>query len=91
VCAVCRSLEWSTVETSERGVLHSVALVHYPASPIQGAEYLICLVDLAEGVRVASNLRQCRLTDATIGMAVERFFEPIAHGYHLPQFRPCAS
>jgi uncharacterized protein len=90
VCASCRSLDWTEVETSGDATLHSVALVHYPASPMQGAEYLICLVDLAEGVRVATNLRDCALADATIGMALVRIFEPIANGYQLPQFRPAS-
>jgi uncharacterized OB-fold protein len=87
VCHRCRSLEWDTEAAPERGVLHSVACVRHPSSPIQGTGYLICLVDLADGVRVAADLRDCELTDATIGDAVELCFEPMASGYQLPQFR----
>jgi hypothetical protein len=63
-------------------------MVHHPLSPFQPPGYLLCLVDLAEGVRVAANLRDCALADASIGMAVELFFEPGANGFQLPQFRP---
>ncbi|MGD9794532.1 MAG: Zn-ribbon domain-containing OB-fold protein [Acidimicrobiia bacterium] len=88
VCPKCRSLEWDAEAAPSTGVLHSVAKVHYPTSPMQGSGYLICLVDLADGVRVAANLRDCELGAAAIGMPVELCFEPIAHGFKLPQFRP---
>ena len=87
VCPACRSLEWTAEPAPIRGTLHSVAKVHHPPSPFQDGPYLICLVDLAPGVRVATNLRDCELDDATIGMDVELCFEP-AGEYRLPQFRP---
>ena len=90
VCPECRSLEWDAEAAPQVGVLHSVACVHHPPSPIQGTGYLICLVDLADGVRVVADLRDCELADATIGRAVELCWEPLASGYQLPQFRLAA-
>jgi uncharacterized OB-fold protein len=86
-CPHCRSLEWDVEPTPQTGLLHSVAAVRSPGSPIRGEDYLICLVDLADGVRVAANLHGCTLAEARIGASVELFFEPVAHGYQLPQFR----
>jgi uncharacterized OB-fold protein len=90
VCAACRSLGWSAVAAPRRGTLHSVAKVHHPGSPLQEDGYLVCLVDLADGVRVAANLRGCSVDAAEIGMTVELFFEPLAGGFELPQFRPAS-
>ncbi len=87
-CPRCRSLAWTAEQAPTRGVLFSVSQVHHPPSPFQPPGYLLCLVDLAEGVRVAANLRDCTLADAAVGMPVELFFEPVADGYRLPQFRP---
>jgi uncharacterized OB-fold protein len=88
VCPHCQSLEWEAEEAPTRGVLYSVSMVHHPPSPFQPPGYLLCLVDLVAGVRVAANLRGCTLAHARIGMAVELFFEPGANGFQLPQFRP---
>lgn len=86
-CPACRSLDWTAEPAPTTGTLHSVAKVHHPPSPFQESPYLICLVDLAPGVRIATNLRDCDLEEAAIGMPVELFFEP-AGEYQLPQFRP---
>jgi hypothetical protein len=87
VCAVCGSLEWEPWQATGSGTLYCVAKSHSPTF-FQESGYLICLVDLAEGVRIATNLRGCELADATPGMPVELFFEPLAAGFQLPQFRP---
>jgi len=58
-------LEW--VEASGDGVLYSYTVTRNrpPAE-----DYVIALVDLAEGVRMMSRIVDCDLADLTIGMAL---------------------
>jgi len=96
VCPHCRALTWTIEALPGHGVLHSVAEVHEPGSPIQGSHYLICLVDLPDprgegpGVRMVANLRGTTLGEAAIGMPVEVLFEALAGEQRLPQFRPAS-
>ncbi len=48
----------------------------------------MALVDLEEGVRIVSNLRDVDPDDVTIGMAVEVAFESFDGDVVLHQFRP---
>jgi hypothetical protein len=86
-CACCGSLDWDTVRSSGRGIVHSFAVHHYP--PIPGFEYplAIGLIELEEGTRLVSNITG--EPDAIeIGMPVEVFFEDFGDDLVLPQFRP---
>lgn len=87
-CAACGSLEWDTVRSTGRGVVHSYAVHHYP--PIPGFEYplFIGLIDLEEGTRLVSNIVGVDAEEIEIGMAVEVEFETFGDDLALPQFRP---
>lgn len=88
-CSKCRSLQWETYAAGIAATLYSVARVLHPPTPPHGTGYLICVAELNDcGLRIVSNLRDCDLADARIGMALALFFEPIGSGYKLPQFRP---
>jgi uncharacterized OB-fold protein len=50
--------------------------------------YAVALVDLAEGVRVMSNVVGCPPEAVTIGMDVRVAWLPLSDGRHLPRFEP---
>ena len=50
--------------------------------------YAVVLVDLAEGVRMMSNVVGCPPEAVTIGMDVRVAWLPLSDGHHLPQFEP---
>jgi hypothetical protein len=87
-CPHCLSLDWTPEPAPTRGTLYSVASPQHPPAPMHGSGFLTCLVELEGGIRVMTNLLDCSLGDAKITMPVELFFEPLADGYQLPQFRP---
>lgn len=89
-CASCGSLDWDTVRSSGRGVVHSYAIHHYP--PVPGFDYplAIGLIDLDEGTRLVSNIVGVGHDDIEIGMQVEVTFEYFGDDLVLPQFRPPA-
>lgn len=91
MCPTCNSLDWDTLESSGRGSLFSFVLPRHPPFPWFEPGYVVALVDLDEGIRLVSNLVDIDPDDATIGMAVEVFYEHFDDGVVLPQFRPAGA
>jgi uncharacterized OB-fold protein len=50
--------------------------------------YVVALIDLEEGARMASNIVGCAPGDVTAGMPVEVVFEKLTEEITLPKFRP---
>jgi uncharacterized OB-fold protein len=69
LCPHCGSdrLEW--VAPSGRGTVYSTTVVR--RKPADGGDYNVCLVDLAEGVRMMSRVAQIPPQDVKIGMSVK--------------------
>lgn len=86
-CPETGSLEWTTVEASGRGTIHSFVIMHQPQMP--GFEYPlpIVLVELEEGVRIVANMVDAKPEDVAIGKAVTVDFVEVEPDYVLPAFR----
>jgi uncharacterized OB-fold protein len=50
--------------------------------------YISALIELDEGPRILTNLRNCLEADARIGMPVRVLFEELTDEITLPQFEP---
>jgi len=90
MCPRCNSLDWDTVESSGRGEVYSFVMPRHPPFPWFDSTYIVVLVELAEGIRLISNLCDVAPEDVTIGMPVEAFYEHFDDGLVLPQFRRVA-
>jgi uncharacterized OB-fold protein len=88
MCPACGALGWDAVESSGRGTLLSFVLPRHPPMPFMDEGYVVALVELEEGTRLISNLRDVDPEDASIGMAVEVFYEAFDEDLVLHQFRP---
>ncbi len=92
ICPNCTKshLEWT--EVSGNGRLYSFAVMHESYMRGFDAPYVIAQVELDEqsGLRLTSNLIDCEVSDAVIGMPVTVAFEQRADGVSVPQFRPVA-
>jgi hypothetical protein len=88
MCPDCRSVDLSWGPVSGRGTIYSYALLHHPQSPAFSYPVPAVLVDLDEGVRLASHMIEVPPEDIRIGMAVEVAFEPARDGFAVPVFRP---
>jgi len=86
MCPACGALEWDVQELSGAGVLCSWIVSHHPSEP-DAAARIVVLVDLEEGVRMASNLIDVAPGSIENGMAVRVDFVDV-DGVRLPQFRP---
>jgi uncharacterized OB-fold protein len=60
----------------------------HPQFPFMDYPYIVALIDLAEGVRLVSNLIDIEPEDAWIDMPVEVSFTEFDDGFVLHQFRP---
>jgi uncharacterized OB-fold protein len=92
VCPRCLddAIEWRSA--SGVGAVHAVSVQHRPGpgrEPAAGP-YTVALVDLAEGVRIMSNVVGCPPETVRVGMDVRVAWHPLSDGRHLPQFEPAS-
>ena len=90
-CTNCLSgnLEW--VKASGKGKIYSYSVAYeYPPDRVAGflsTPYVVALVDLDEGVRMVTNIEDCRPEDVRIGLDVDVKFTDIGEGIVLPKFK----
>jgi uncharacterized protein len=89
-CADCGSDLWTWELSSGRGRIHSWTITHQPLlrdfpEPVP---YAVVVVEMDEGVRMVSGLRDLELSALDLDLPVEVVFEPVADGVRLPFFRP---
>ena len=90
VCPSCLDpgVEWRDAEGT--GVVYAASVHHKPGpgrSPDDGP-YVVALVELAEGIRVMTNVVGCPPDEVTVGLPVTVTWHPLSDGRHLPQFTP---
>jgi uncharacterized OB-fold protein len=88
MCPACHSLDQRIVDLAGTGVIYSFSLLHHPQHPAFTYPVVAVLVDLDEGVRVASNLVGVDPSDVRIGLPVQVSFAPAKDGTAVPVFEP---
>lgn len=90
VCPRClgSAIEWR--EASGAATVYACSIHWQPGNGrvADDGPYVVALVDLAEGVRMMSNVIGCEPTEVAVGMRVLLAWEPLSDGRHLPVFRP---
>ncbi|GAA1908546.1 bifunctional MaoC family dehydratase N-terminal/OB-fold nucleic acid binding domain-containing protein [Streptomyces durmitorensis] len=86
-CNACGSLEWDTVEASGEGTVYSYVVMHHPPFPAFDPPYAVGLIDLAEGVRMVSNVVGVPSDKVRIGQPVRLEFQQVDKELELPVFR----
>lgn len=93
-CDKCRSSNCEWVDVSGRGTVFTWIVVRHPIPrEVFGdmVPYVVALVELEEGPRIASNIIGCDVDAIAAGMAVEVVFEDVTPEVTLPKFRPAGS
>ncbi|MFI1394614.1 bifunctional MaoC family dehydratase N-terminal/OB-fold nucleic acid binding domain-containing protein [Streptomyces sp. NPDC020681] len=85
-CNECGSQEWDTVESSGAGTVYSYVVMHHPPFPAFDPPYAVGLIELAEGVRMVSNVVGVPPDKVRIGMPVELEFLRVDKELELPVF-----
>ncbi|MEU6661723.1 bifunctional MaoC family dehydratase N-terminal/OB-fold nucleic acid binding domain-containing protein [Streptomyces sp. NPDC046821] len=86
-CGTCASLEWTTVEASGEGTVFSYVVMHHPPFPAFDPPYAVGLIELAEGVRIISNVVGVPYDKVRTGMPVRLEFMRVDEELELPVFR----
>ncbi|WP_408907104.1 bifunctional MaoC family dehydratase N-terminal/OB-fold nucleic acid binding domain-containing protein [Streptomyces cavernicola] len=86
-CNGCGSEHWDTVEASGEGTVYSYVVMHHPPFPAFDPPYAVGLVELAEGVRMISNVVGTPTDEVRIGMPVRVEFQQVDEELVLPVFR----
>ncbi len=86
-CGACASQDWSTVEASGEGTVFSYVVMHHPSFPAFDPPYAVGLIELAEGVRIISNVVGVPYDKVRIGMPVRLEFLRVDEELELPVFR----
>ena len=83
VCPRCLGSRFDWREASGDAEVYSVVVEHRAEEP-----FAIALVDLAEGVRMLTNVVGCPADQVSVGMPVKVTWEALDDGRHLPLFEP---
>ena len=90
MCAKCGSPEFSWERSSGKGTLFSWTVTHQALHPAFAADipFVAAVVELEEGVRMATRLIECDRDSLKLDLPLELKFEPIGDDFRLPVFRP---
>lgn len=90
MCARCGSPDFSWEQSSGQGVVFSWTVVHQALHPAFASDipYVAAVVELEEGVRMATRLIDCPAGDVRLDLPVTLDFEDFSDGFRLPVFRP---
>ncbi len=89
LCPKCLSSEFEWAPLSGKGKIYSHVTYRRAWHPAyqDKVPYNVSLVELDEGVRMVSNVIDCKVEEVYTGMPVEVVYEDVGD-YTLPKFRP---
>ena len=93
-CSRCRSVKCEWIESKGHGRVFSWIVVRHPVPRevyAQEVPYVVALIDLDEGVRIPSNIIDCKPEDVSAGMPVSVVFRAVTPEVTLPLFQPIAN
>ncbi len=90
MCATCGSVDWDWVASSGRGKIFSWTVTHAPLHPAFASDvpYAVLIVEMDEGVKMVSGLRNLSLDKIELGLPVEVIFERVTENIAMPYFQP---
>ena len=92
ICAHCWSADVKWVEASGRGTVWTYTVTYQNRTPgfAEEVPYVLALVELAEGVKLFTNIVDCPPQEVRIGMPVEVTFLRANDRVTVPYFKPAA-
>ncbi len=89
-CPHCSSEEAEWVEASGKATLYGYTVNEFavPFPFWDDLPYVTAIIDLAEGVRMISNVVECPPAELRNGMALEVVFDDVSPEFTLPKWRP---
>lgn len=88
MCPDCNSLECEWVKAGGKGRVYSWTVAVRQFHPAFEVPYVIAIVELEEGVRMTTNVINCKPEELYVGMPVEVVFEDVTEETTIPKFVP---
>ncbi len=90
ICANCWSNDIRWVRSSGKGTVWTYTVTYQNRTPgfAEEVPYVLALVELEEGVRMFTNIVECRAQEVAIGMPVEVTFIAATDQISVPYFKP---
>ncbi|MGI6548774.1 MAG: Zn-ribbon domain-containing OB-fold protein [Syntrophomonadales bacterium] len=90
ICPHCSGLEFTWEKMSGRGEVYSFTVIRRPFLPefASLAPYVFAIIELEEGIRMASNVINCQPEDVYIGLSVQAVYDEDENGRKLVLFKP---
>ncbi len=89
LCAGCGGEAWEWARSAGQGIVHTWSVTHRPMHPaFLDVPYATVVVEMAEGPRLLTWVRDVALDGLRVGMPVEVDFEDVTADVTLPVFRP---
>ena len=90
LCPSCLSDDTEWVLSSGRGTVYTYTVTYQNQAPgfRDALPYVLAYVTLDEGVRLLTNIVDCRPEEVRIGMPVELVFDDVSAEVALPKFKP---
>jgi uncharacterized OB-fold protein len=88
LCTRCKTTALSWTPASGKGVVHSFTVIRRAPSAAfkPDVPYVLALIELEEGVRLMSNIIDCRPEDVRIDLPVHVVFDDVTETATLPKF-----
>ncbi len=89
-CPQCSSEEAEWIEASGKATLYAYTVNEFavPFPFWDDLPYVTAIIDLAEGVRMISNVVDCPPAELVNGMPLEVVFDDVSPEFTLPKWRP---
>jgi len=89
MCPDCGSFNYEWAKSAGKGKVFSWAITDQPMLPqfADAVPYAIAIVELEEGVRIATWVVDVLPDELSIGLPVEVEFDDVTSGVTLPKFR----
>ena len=89
-CPECWSanLGWTDVSGKAKVRTFTIAMAGVEQAFMPDLPYVLAVIDLEEGIRMMTNIVDCKSEDVKIGMDVEIAFRDCTDEISLPVFRP---
>jgi uncharacterized OB-fold protein len=90
MCASCNSMEWEWAESKGRGKVFSWTVTHAPFHKllVSIVPYAVVIVQLDEGVKMVSGIRNLPIDKLELDLPVEVLFEQVSEEMVVPYFQP---
>ncbi|MBI4766900.1 MAG: Zn-ribbon domain-containing OB-fold protein [Deltaproteobacteria bacterium] len=88
MCPDCNSLDSEWIKAGGKGRVYSWTVAVRQFHPAFEVPYIIAIVELEEGVRMTTNVINCKPEDLYVGMPVGVVFEDVTEEATIPKFEP---